>query len=318
VSRLAFARGEQIFVADADGRHARFLVRGNAPQLSPDGRWVAFYGSNSDALSLVAADGGRPRRLGSGVLEAWSRDSRRLALATDALEQRLVTMDRASGARHTIAVADRFLGVDFSPDGRRIVFALGRGINDQSDLYVSGAEGGAVRRLTWDDRSGSPVWAPDGWIDFAHREGPLGPFPVRTRSGAIAALEAWGKHRIWRIRADGRGRHVLTRRLAPAIPDQRIGIKPFARRGRTLLAAAPLAHGEIPYLVDASGRVRSVVTRWRGALHVVGFSRDGRYVLLWDEVDGPDSARTLVELMPVGGGRPRVLLRNVGAPSWSR
>jgi dipeptidyl aminopeptidase/acylaminoacyl peptidase len=302
--------------------HARFVARGYAPELSPDGRRLAFVRDDcggSTCIVVVSSAGGRPRPLGLGYEARWSPDSHRLAVVQFfGDDERLVTFDVATGTPHAVAISERILGVGFSPDGGRIVFALGRS-EEQSDVYVSRWGGGGVRRLTWDGRSTWPVWAPDGWIDFAHREGRLGPFPVREHSGAyVGVLEAWGKHRIWRIRPDGRGRHVLTRRLAPAISDARIGVRPLAWSGKTLLAVAPLAHGEFPYLVDARGRVRSVDVGPRGAVHALGISRDGRFLLLWNELDGPDSQRTLLEVQPTSGGPPRVIAPDVGSPSWSR
>jgi Tol biopolymer transport system component len=40
--KIAFARGKNIFVADADGTHSRKIAEGALPEISPDGRGVAF------------------------------------------------------------------------------------------------------------------------------------------------------------------------------------------------------------------------------------------------------------------------------------
>jgi len=205
VSRIVFAKGEKNLVADRDGRHERFLVRGEEPEISPDGHWVAFYPCNACSLYVINADGGRMRLLAKNVdPPSWSPDSRHLATvgltAAPTYDEQLVTVDRTTGKQCRIAVAPRILGFDFSPDGKRLTFAMSTSDED-SDVYVSARDGGALRRLTWDDRSSRPLWGPDGSIAYSRREGPLGPF---------FHDQVWGKHRIWRIFRDGTGRRVLT------------------------------------------------------------------------------------------------------------
>jgi Tol biopolymer transport system component/DNA-binding winged helix-turn-helix (wHTH) protein len=79
--------GEQaeIWIADADGRHARQLLHGPGvtqghPQWSPDGRTLAFDSVGTDGRShvwTVDSSGGTPRQLTTGDgehLPTWSRD----------------------------------------------------------------------------------------------------------------------------------------------------------------------------------------------------------------------------------------------------
>jgi hypothetical protein len=182
----------------------------------------------------------------------------------------------------------------------------------RSDVYVSGRDGAALRRLTWDDRSSYPVWTPDGKIVFSRREGPLGPFYHD---------QVWGKHRLWTILPNGRGRELLTARLKPAIRDERLGLRAVAwsRDGNTLLAVSPTHNGDFVYVVTAGGSIRSLGRHgYLGYGGALGISRDGRFVLVWIELDGPDSRRTRLELVPTNGGPARVIARNVGPASWSR
>ncbi|MDX6504584.1 MAG: TolB protein, partial [Gaiellaceae bacterium] len=286
----------------------RFLVRGESPEVSPDGHWVAYYPCNACDLYVINADGGRGRFLARGVTPPqWSPDSRHLAtLAWLDSDERLLVFDRVTGKHRRLASAPRFLGFDFSHDGRELTFAMSGPQEEQSDIYVAATTAGDLRRVTWDSRSSWPIWEPDGKIDFAHREGPLGPWPH---------FRAWGKHRIWQIRPDRTERRLVTRRLAPAIKDDREGLRPVAWSddGRTLLAMAPWEHYVRGYLVDRTGSLRSF-----GDGTFVDLSRDGRFVLQWVELDGPDSQRTRLELVPVNGGKPRVIARDVGPPSWNR
>src|SRR5687768_7651881 len=86
------------------------------PQLSPDGRWIAYQSTDVDLdagtrntdIWIVAAEGGAPRRL---------------------------TDDPAADTRPR-----------WSPDGRRIAFDSARG--GSSQVYVVPAGGGAPRKVT--------------------------------------------------------------------------------------------------------------------------------------------------------------------------
>jgi Tol biopolymer transport system component len=317
VARIAFAAHGTIWVTDGEGRHRRAVARGDSAEISPDGNWVVFRRNcaGGSCLFLVAASGGRARLLATGFYgAAWSQDSRRLAV--DGLgddDERLYTIDRVTAARHAIAVAPRFLGFAFSPDGKQLAFAMStRPYGEVSDIYAAASDGGALQRVTWDDRSSWPIWAPDGSIDFSRREGPLG--------CGCARDALWGTHRIWRIRADGSDRRLVTTHLRPGLTDTRLGLQAVAwsQDGRTLLAASPTHNGDYVYVVDQSGTVRSLGDHgYLGYASPVGISRDGRSALVWIEDDGPDSRRTTLELVPSGGGRPRVLARDVDFPSWT-
>ena len=90
-----------------------------------------------------------------------------------------------------------------SPDGDRIAFVWN--VNDQSDLYLLGAEGGWPRRLTfgrglaapWNDSS--PEWSPDGTrLAFSQKGGvwtvpAAGGTPKRLTDPALTAgSPRWG------------------------------------------------------------------------------------------------------------------------------
>jgi dipeptidyl aminopeptidase/acylaminoacyl peptidase len=97
------------------------------PQLSPDGKWVAYSvtvpdkaaNRNRSQIYLIAINGGEPRQLTSGSTSAFSPR--------------------------------------WSPDGKRIAFGLG------GQIWSMDAEGGNLKQLTsLSTGAGDPVWSPDG------------------------------------------------------------------------------------------------------------------------------------------------------------
>src|SRR5204863_4767396 len=84
IAYTKFLRGgrEEVWIAAPDGAHQRLLARGGSPQLSPDGRWVAFRkpcGRYGDCLFVVASGGGKRRLLARNAFPgAWSSGGRRI------------------------------------------------------------------------------------------------------------------------------------------------------------------------------------------------------------------------------------------------
>lgn len=288
--REAYEERGTIWTAELDGSDRRRLAAGNVPDISPDGRWIAFV-DNEYQLRVVAHKGGTPRLL---VRDAdpwtfrWAPDSRRLAVVVGGA---LVVVDIETGRRMTIDRARHFLGLSFSPSGKQIAWAPNTGKLSPTlggyDIYTASSSGGRVRRLTHDRGSFYPVWGPRG-IAFARFE----PFTLLH-----PPLELWFVH------PGGRGlRMISSLNLAPL---------EWSRDGRRLLATWDSEVDAMPYAVDAStGKVRSLI-RSRGEQFTAAFSRDGRWVLA---VDG----QKLV-VVPWTGGRARVVARGVDETAdWTR
>ena len=111
------------------------------PQISPDGRWLAYTISDTDRsankrltqIYIVSIDGGSPRQLTSGALSAmsprWSPDGKAIAFVRPADgSAQIWTVDVQTGDLKQITrVASGADGPVWSPDGKLIAFT--------SDVY---------------------------------------------------------------------------------------------------------------------------------------------------------------------------------------
>jgi dipeptidyl aminopeptidase/acylaminoacyl peptidase len=132
------------FAARAQAPSARFTVqdllkiqRVAAPQLSPDGKWVAYQitvpdvaaNRNRTQIYLIGVGGGEARQLTSGDASAsepvWSPDSTRIAFVTGG---QVWTMNPQGGDRKQVTnISTGADGPVWSPDGSMIAFT--------SDVY---------------------------------------------------------------------------------------------------------------------------------------------------------------------------------------
>lgn len=280
-----------IWTADLDGSNQRRLAAGNAPDISPDGRWIAFLDRN-ERLRVVASGGGASRPLDRHLdpwAFRWAPDSRRLAVVS---RGSLVVIAIDSGKRVTVDRGRHVIGFSFSPTGEEIAWARKTGkltpTLGGSDIYRGSTNGGGVRRLTHDRGSYKPMWGPRG-IAFARFE----PFTLLHP-----------RIELWQVRRDGEGlRRVSGKNLAP------FG---WSDDGRRLLAYGETEVTAYPFAVDpSSGNARTLIRRSTPDVSTAAISRNGRWVLAW--VDGE-----LVQI-PWAGGNLRVLVRGVGeSADWSR
>jgi hypothetical protein len=168
-----------------------------APELSPDGRWIAVSMGLPPKESLaicplesVLAGQPRPQVIVPGQMfvgggtghtdPAWSPDGRRIAFArytttTEWMKGDIFVVNAdGSGLRQVTQVAGNQMAVgpSWSPDGRRIAFQLvtsRRPVlfvtdiavrNVTSDIWTIAADGSDPRQLTADGRSAEPAWGP--------------------------------------------------------------------------------------------------------------------------------------------------------------
>jgi Tol biopolymer transport system component len=207
-----------IDVVSSTGGAARALTNAYAtqPSLSPDGRTIAYV---SGQLRLMNVDGSDQRPLGdaSGERPQWSADGHELVYTSWDVSgcvppaQKCAVTDvwtvnaDGTGAQKILRLA---LHPAWSPDGRSIVFRDFSGPAEAGmavgALRIAWPDGSHVRTLSrkgvaTDGEFKPPAWSPNGrWIAFDV----TGP-PRQT-------------HRLFLIRPDGTGLHLLTVGSFPA------------------------------------------------------------------------------------------------------
>ncbi|MEO5868467.1 MAG: peptidase S9 [Gemmatimonadaceae bacterium] len=199
-----------------------------APQVSPDGKLVAFFarrGLFEIELFVADAQTGRVIKKLAGPTSnshfdaitfisssgAWSPDNAKFAFIAQSEgnhEIALLDVNSASIERRIrVPGVGAISNIAWSPDGKTIAFSGQHG--GLADLYLLDVSGGSVRQLT-NDRFGDiqPTWSPDGkTLAFSSDRGPSTNFEtmvfsdlqlstIDIASGKVSVISAFphGKH----------------------------------------------------------------------------------------------------------------------------
>ncbi len=305
-----------VYSASDNGSGAHRVGPGNNPQVSPDGKSIAYLHEgpgHGQELMLAPASGGKPRALMSGLRESsyltFSPDSKTIAAlrGPEIGKLKLVAIDVASGAQRVLA-GGYFSGFSFSPEGDELVYA--KAPNDHypvpSDLYRVSTNGGRAARLTGNRASLDPLWGPDGKIVYVKQLG-----AKKRRYGP--------KNELFLIGPNGKGSKRLTHTKVDPLLQ---GLFPteWSASGNRLLAE--FEGQDTSYAVTVNPRTgaqRALDKRNQGESGFVGtaISKDGTTVLGYSGGFDPGSAHNIAAF-PYGGGRAKVLVKNAFSPDWSR
>jgi dipeptidyl aminopeptidase/acylaminoacyl peptidase len=297
------------------------------PQLSPDGRWIAYVVATPDtsenaiaaAIWLVKADGSAPaRRLTAGrkrdTAPRWSPDGSRLAFISNREDRpQLWSIDPTGGEPERMVETKHAVGsFAWSPDGRRIAYLAPRAPTPDEErkvkarddaivvdtnyafprVHVLDVSSRTVRELPLGDIAASDIdWAPDS----KQLAVTVTPTP-RADDGS--------RSDIWIVRADtgGPAYRVL---VAGAGPDGSASWSPDGSRIAFLTRAQAGAIGSqrIAVMPAAGGTPQIVVEPRTFTPSRPDWSADGR-ALFFTASTGTTS--TLFTI-PVAGGAPRAL-----------
>ena len=285
--------GGRIVAVGEGGALSQTIALGLHPQISPDGRYVAYVALDHRRVRIVPFTGGASVTAMRGSKTtlaprwsrmAWSPDSR--FLASTGVGTRLVVYDRVARTtreRHRFGAYQDGGEVAFSPSGRSIAFT---GLDfDSVELGVVPRDRGPSRTLRTLD-GGHPVWGAAG-LAFEERIGSR--YDQQPTQIALADV---ARHRAEQLTAN------------------QMSLRPLRWRDRNVLLATE---------ATADYRVRAValdvVTRRLTALSspigaIAAFSRDGASMLAV-------RAGEIVRVALTPGGADEVLGTDGKLPSWS-
>jgi Tol biopolymer transport system component len=205
----------------------------------------------------------------------------------------LVLVDRTGHETVLNAPPASFFHPRFSPDGKRLAFAIGTGSASDDDIYTIELATQRMQRLTFGQGHGFPLWNPDGKrILFTNG---------RT-----------GETGIGMKAADGSGEDILVlKRSEFQLADS---WHPDGRR----LAITDATHSIDIRILDTAkgGELTPLFANPSAGESAAAFSPDGRYIAYQTTETGTDEV--VVETFPPGGGKWQISVAGGITPVWAR
>jgi len=245
--------GDTTFLAALGGTNSPLPGTGKAFAWSPDGKQIAFVSSTADESAAEAS--GDPMVItrylykpdaGEGLTRF--NDNRRLHIfLVDIASKQVRQLTHGNYDEHSI---------DWSPDGKQLVFASNREPNQDEffnyDLFTLQLADSSIHRLTATEYCEyDPVWSPDGKT-IAY---------LSTRRGLTDRETTMEDTHVWMMSADGSDRREIG-----SVVDNRQGVPQWApdgsavyftvqERGSYHLVRLPISGGQPEYVVNEVGGV---------------------------------------------------------------
>ena len=285
---------------------------------SPNGRWIAAdisCATNSHALLLEVATGqvhpAEPEPWQESFFLNWSPDGDSFLLRVDPIGDDLILLVNARNGRFEQMNTPPFTyDVAFLPDGKRVLYAISRGLGFGSEVWIMDRNGRNREQVINDLAHiiAYPRWSPDGEaIAYVRMADSNVPFTV----GELVLADGNGRNERVIAQADaGHGYPPVWS------PDGR-QVAFVARENPQDSAAdvaAPYLESNIYLAGTASGNVRAV-TRFEGALtDGPAWSPDGAWLTFSTNAGGVAD----VWLVEVASGELQQVTRSANArcPVW--
>jgi tricorn protease len=320
-THIAFAYASNIWIVERKGGTARrvtsFQGQAGNPQLSPDGRQLAFsadYAGNADVY-VVPVDGGEPTRLtwhpGPDFVQGWTPDGARVlftstrATAAPAPTPSFWTVPATGGPAVPLAIPRGYQG-KLSADGKQIAYRMNTSWDEERRNYRGGQNKPiwivnlAGHELVSPPWSGSkdidPVWLGDTVYFISDRDGVANVWGFAAASKQLTQLTSFTD---FDVKALGAGGGTLVFEQAGYLHE----LDPATKRSTIVPIRAV---GDFPWMMTHWEDVTSRMTN-------LAISPTGKRVLV--------EARGEIFTIPADKGDVRNLAASSGSaerePAWS-
>ncbi|HTG28851.1 MAG TPA: S9 family peptidase [Methylomirabilota bacterium] len=280
---------EVTFVAEVHGTNSPLPGVGNDISWSPDSKQIAFVSSTPDPRAAEAS--GDPMVItrylykpdaGEGLTRF--NDNQRLHIfVVDVATKQVRQLTQGDFDEHS---------VDWSPDGKKILFGSNREPNQDEffnyDLFTLNVADGSIQRLTATEYNEyDAIWSPDG-KQIAYRG---------TRRGITDRETTMEDTHVWVMNANGGSRREIG-----AVIDNRQGAPHWSADSSALYFTVQEHGNNVLMRLPASGGTAQYVVKERGGVFSFSVSKDGG---LYYTYSSPNDLPQLYQR--TGSGAPKKL-----------
>jgi dipeptidyl aminopeptidase/acylaminoacyl peptidase len=250
------------FLAEAHGTNSPLPGMGNEIAWSPDSKHIAFVSSTPDPRAAEAT--GDPMVItrylykpdaGEGMTRF--NDNQRLHIfVVDVATKEVRQLTQGDFDEHS---------VDWSPDGKKILFGSNREPNQDEffnyDLFTLNVADGSIQRLTATEYNEyDAIWSPDGKL-IAYRG---------TRRGITDRETTMEDTHVWVMNANGGSRREIG-----AVIDNRQGAPHWSADSSALYFTVQERGNNVLMRLPANGGTAQYVVKERGGVFSFSVSKDG-------------------------------------------